>query len=83
MPITLNRPIRCNSRSRLAGTDGHAWMERRLYGSPWPDAPLDPATVAALSPLVDAAQAAARADLSRPADDFELTRPAQRCDALY
>jgi len=77
------RGIATRLAGRLAGSDGRAWMERRLYGSPWPDTPLDPATVAALSPLVDAAQAAGRADLSHSADDFELTRPAQRCDPLY
>lgn len=68
--------------ARTAGRDGWFWMQRRLYGAPWPDMPLDSAALRTLEPVLEAATAADTTGFPRPADGFALLRPTGRCGAL-
>ncbi|HEX9107916.1 MAG TPA: hypothetical protein VF832_11820, partial [Longimicrobiales bacterium] len=73
------RGIAARNAGRSAGRDGWQWMQRQLYGSPWPQVTLDSTITRVLQPLLDGARAVDTSGFSGQVDDFSLAQPATRC----
>ena len=65
----------------LAGSNGRAWIARRLYGPRWAGFNADSALQSLLEPLIDGVNQVARADLDVANSRFDLSTPPPRCAA--
>jgi hypothetical protein len=63
----------------LAGQDGRRWVERQLFGPPWPASDADSTLLRALQPLVAGVGDVGQPDVELAPDRFDLSTPPQDC----
>jgi hypothetical protein len=75
------RGLALDRANELGGQEGRRWVERQLYGPPWPATDADSAVVEVLQPLLNGVHDVARLDVDVAPKRFVLSTPPDHCAA--